>query len=107
MLQILLKWFLNCYLWDFLLGVSKINATTISYATISVHIRLEFSQIILSPYILCLQIDNELEEQKLKKAFGDDTSYEDESEDFKKMLDIEAPVKLPMDDGGIVLIYLQ
>ncbi|CAH0731322.1 unnamed protein product, partial [Brenthis ino] len=46
-----------------------------------------------------IKIDNELEEQKIKEAFGDDTSYEDESEDFKKILDVEAPVKLPMDDG--------
>ncbi|CAH0731323.1 unnamed protein product, partial [Brenthis ino] len=48
-----------------------------------------------------IKIDNELEEQKIKEAFGDDTSYEDESEDFKKILDVEAPVKLPMDDGGL------
>ncbi|XP_046972101.1 DNA-directed RNA polymerase III subunit RPC4 isoform X1 [Vanessa cardui] len=47
-----------------------------------------------------VKIDNELEEKKIKEAFGDDVSYENESEDFKTVLDVEAPVKLPMDDGG-------
>ncbi|XP_034836149.1 DNA-directed RNA polymerase III subunit RPC4 isoform X1 [Maniola hyperantus] len=47
-----------------------------------------------------IKIDKELEEQKIKAAFGDSTSYEDASEDFKTILDIEAPVKLPMDNGG-------
>ncbi|XP_046972102.1 DNA-directed RNA polymerase III subunit RPC4 isoform X2 [Vanessa cardui] len=46
-----------------------------------------------------VKIDNELEEKKIKEAFGDDVSYENESEDFKTVLDVEAPVKLPMDDG--------
>ncbi|XP_045779498.1 DNA-directed RNA polymerase III subunit RPC4 isoform X3 [Maniola jurtina] len=46
-----------------------------------------------------IKIDKELEEQKIKAAFGDSTSYEDASEDFKTILDIEAPVKLPMDNG--------
>ncbi|XP_050355048.1 DNA-directed RNA polymerase III subunit RPC4 isoform X1 [Nymphalis io] len=47
-----------------------------------------------------VKIDNEQEEKKIKAAFGDDVSYENESEDFKTVLDVEAPVKLPMDDGG-------
>ncbi|XP_039760200.1 DNA-directed RNA polymerase III subunit RPC4 isoform X2 [Pararge aegeria] len=46
-----------------------------------------------------IKIDTELEEKKIKEAFGDSTAYEDDSEDFKTVLDIEAPVKLPMDDG--------
>ncbi|XP_047537344.1 DNA-directed RNA polymerase III subunit RPC4 isoform X2 [Vanessa atalanta] len=46
-----------------------------------------------------VKIDNELEEKKIKEAFGDDISYENDSEDFKTVLDVEAPVKLPMDDG--------
>nr|XP_026500247.1 DNA-directed RNA polymerase III subunit RPC4 isoform X2 [Vanessa tameamea] len=50
-----------------------------------------------------VKIDNELEEKKIKEAFGDDISYENDSEDFKTVLDVEAPVKLPMDDGVPVL----
>ncbi|XP_050355050.1 DNA-directed RNA polymerase III subunit RPC4 isoform X2 [Nymphalis io] len=50
-----------------------------------------------------VKIDNEQEEKKIKAAFGDDVSYENESEDFKTVLDVEAPVKLPMDDGVPVM----
>ncbi|XP_041983056.1 DNA-directed RNA polymerase III subunit RPC4 isoform X1 [Aricia agestis] len=46
-----------------------------------------------------VKIDKELEEEKIKAAFGE-TGSDEEAEDFKHALDVEAPVKLPMDDGG-------
>ncbi|CAH2054062.1 unnamed protein product, partial [Iphiclides podalirius] len=46
-----------------------------------------------------IKIDKELEEQKIKSAFGDSGVGEEESEDFKRMFATDAPVKLPMDDG--------
>ncbi|XP_041983057.1 DNA-directed RNA polymerase III subunit RPC4 isoform X2 [Aricia agestis] len=49
-----------------------------------------------------VKIDKELEEEKIKAAFGE-TGSDEEAEDFKHALDVEAPVKLPMDDGGPLL----
>ncbi|XP_023953972.2 DNA-directed RNA polymerase III subunit RPC4 isoform X2 [Bicyclus anynana] len=46
-----------------------------------------------------VKIDKELEEEKIRAAFGDGASYEGDSEDFRNVLDVETPVKLPMDDG--------
>ncbi|CAG9568373.1 unnamed protein product [Danaus chrysippus] len=48
-----------------------------------------------------IKIDKELEEQKIQEAFGENNAFDDEGEDFKQVLDIEAPIKLPMDDGSI------
>ncbi|XP_032522514.1 DNA-directed RNA polymerase III subunit RPC4 isoform X2 [Danaus plexippus] len=50
-----------------------------------------------------VKIDKELEEQKIQEAFGENNAFDDEGEDFKQVLDIEAPIKLPMDDGTAVL----
>ncbi|XP_026739339.1 DNA-directed RNA polymerase III subunit RPC4 isoform X1 [Trichoplusia ni] len=48
-----------------------------------------------------IKIDKELEEQKIKSVFGDSYFADDnECEDFKKINEIDAPIKLPMDDGG-------
>ncbi|XP_026739340.1 DNA-directed RNA polymerase III subunit RPC4 isoform X2 [Trichoplusia ni] len=47
-----------------------------------------------------IKIDKELEEQKIKSVFGDSYFADDnECEDFKKINEIDAPIKLPMDDG--------
>ncbi|XP_023953971.2 DNA-directed RNA polymerase III subunit RPC4 isoform X1 [Bicyclus anynana] len=51
-----------------------------------------------------VKIDKELEEEKIRAAFGDGASYEGDSEDFRNVLDVETPVKLPMDDGGLSYI---
>ncbi|XP_059051726.1 DNA-directed RNA polymerase III subunit RPC4 isoform X1 [Achroia grisella] len=47
-----------------------------------------------------IKIDKELEEQKIKSVVGDSNYEEDASEDFKEVIEKDAPVKLPMDDGG-------
>ncbi|CAK1594168.1 unnamed protein product [Parnassius mnemosyne] len=47
-----------------------------------------------------IKIDKELEEQKIKTVVGDSGDGEEESEDFKRVFEIDAPVKLPMDDGA-------
>ncbi|XP_047034583.1 DNA-directed RNA polymerase III subunit RPC4 isoform X1 [Helicoverpa zea] len=49
-----------------------------------------------------IKIDRELEEQKIKSVFGESGNMADEDncEDFKHVLERDAPIKLPMDDGG-------
>ncbi|KAL0868218.1 hypothetical protein ABMA27_007753 [Loxostege sticticalis] len=47
-----------------------------------------------------IKIDKELEEQKIRSAFGEMGNLDDESEDFKQINEKDAPIKLPMDDGG-------
>ncbi|XP_060806055.1 DNA-directed RNA polymerase III subunit RPC4 [Amyelois transitella] len=48
-----------------------------------------------------IKIDKELEDQKIKSVLaGGGTYNEDECEDFKDCIEHDAPVKLPMDDGG-------
>ncbi|XP_049693440.2 DNA-directed RNA polymerase III subunit RPC4 isoform X2 [Helicoverpa armigera] len=48
-----------------------------------------------------IKIDRELEEQKIKSVFGESGNMADEDncEDFKHVLERDAPIKLPMDDG--------
>nr|XP_049693440.1 DNA-directed RNA polymerase III subunit RPC4 isoform X2 [Helicoverpa armigera] len=48
-----------------------------------------------------IKIDRELEEQKIKSVFGESGNMADEDncEDFKHVLETDAPIKLPMDDG--------
>ncbi|XP_038221242.1 uncharacterized protein LOC119839117 [Zerene cesonia] len=54
-----------------------------------------------------VRIDKDFEEQKIKAILCEDGNEIEEAEDFKLVLDADAPVKLPMDDGGlIILIYL-
>ncbi|XP_059051727.1 DNA-directed RNA polymerase III subunit RPC4 isoform X2 [Achroia grisella] len=48
-----------------------------------------------------IKIDKELEEQKIKSVVGDSNYEEDASEDFKEVIEKDAPVKLPMDDGVV------
>ncbi|KAJ0172055.1 hypothetical protein K1T71_012028 [Dendrolimus kikuchii] len=47
-----------------------------------------------------VKIDKELEEQKIRSAFGNGSHIEDDSMDFKDVVEKDAPIKLPMDDGG-------
>ncbi|XP_072933143.1 DNA-directed RNA polymerase III subunit RPC4 isoform X2 [Epargyreus clarus] len=47
-----------------------------------------------------VKIDKEFEEQRIKAIVGNQNNEELESEDFKHILEVDAPVKLPMDDGG-------
>ncbi|XP_072933144.1 DNA-directed RNA polymerase III subunit RPC4 isoform X3 [Epargyreus clarus] len=46
-----------------------------------------------------VKIDKEFEEQRIKAIVGNQNNEELESEDFKHILEVDAPVKLPMDDG--------
>ncbi|XP_052756609.1 DNA-directed RNA polymerase III subunit RPC4 isoform X2 [Galleria mellonella] len=47
-----------------------------------------------------IKIDKELEEQKIKSVVGDSNYDDDSSVDFKRVIEKDAPVKLPMGDGG-------
>ncbi|KAG6451306.1 DNA-directed RNA polymerase III subunit RPC4 [Manduca sexta] len=48
-----------------------------------------------------IKIDKELEEQKIRSVMGESSNGVDEdSLDFKEVLDKDAPIKLPMDDGN-------
>lgn len=48
-----------------------------------------------------IKIDKELEEQKIKTVLGETgNTDDDETVDFKQFLEMDAPIKLPMDDGG-------
>ncbi|KAJ8709403.1 hypothetical protein PYW07_009229 [Mythimna separata] len=48
-----------------------------------------------------IKIDRELEEEKIKSVLGESNmADEDSSEDFKHAHERDAPIKLPMDDGG-------
>ncbi|CAH0678153.1 unnamed protein product [Spodoptera exigua] len=49
-----------------------------------------------------IKIDRELEEQKIKSVLGESgyLADDDSCEDFKKIHETDAPIKLPMDDGG-------
>ncbi|CAH2986041.1 unnamed protein product [Chilo suppressalis] len=48
-----------------------------------------------------IKIDKELEEQKIKSVLGDNSILDDDvNEDFKNVNERDAPIKLPMDDGG-------
>ncbi|XP_068619743.1 DNA-directed RNA polymerase III subunit RPC4 [Battus philenor] len=46
-----------------------------------------------------IKIDKELEEEKIKSVAGGSGEGDEEVEDFKRIFDTDAPVKLPMDDG--------
>ncbi|XP_052752375.1 uncharacterized protein LOC113522270 isoform X4 [Galleria mellonella] len=46
-----------------------------------------------------IKIDKELEEQKIKSVVGDSNYDDDSSVDFKRVIEKDAPVKLPMGDG--------
>ncbi|KAF9794921.1 hypothetical protein SFRURICE_005156 [Spodoptera frugiperda] len=49
-----------------------------------------------------IKIDRELEEQKIKLVLGENGNLadDDSGEDFKLIHETDAPIKLPMDDGG-------
>ncbi|KPJ15520.1 DNA-directed RNA polymerase III subunit RPC4 [Papilio machaon] len=47
------------------------------------------------------RIDKELEEQKIKSVVGGDDGLDEEVEDFKQSFEIDAPIKLPIDDGWL------
>ncbi|XP_045504268.1 DNA-directed RNA polymerase III subunit RPC4 isoform X1 [Colias croceus] len=47
-----------------------------------------------------VRIDTDFEEQKIKAILSENGNEIEEAEDFKTVLDADAPVKLPMDDGG-------
>lgn len=49
-----------------------------------------------------IKIDRELEEQKIRSVLGDsgNVTDEDSNEDFKHAQERDAPIRLPMDDGG-------
>ncbi|CAH1636206.1 unnamed protein product [Spodoptera littoralis] len=49
-----------------------------------------------------IKIDKELEEQKIKSVLGENGNLgdDDSGEDFKQIHETDAPIKLPMDDGG-------
>ncbi|XP_049885686.1 DNA-directed RNA polymerase III subunit RPC4-like isoform X2 [Pectinophora gossypiella] len=47
-----------------------------------------------------VKIDKELEEQKIKAVMSRGTFSDDDSEDFKDVVNKNAPIKLPMDDGA-------
>ncbi|XP_063832540.1 DNA-directed RNA polymerase III subunit RPC4 isoform X1 [Ostrinia nubilalis] len=47
-----------------------------------------------------IKIDKELEEQKIRSAFGELGNLDEEGQDFKQVNEQDAPIKLPMDDGG-------
>ncbi|XP_022123048.1 DNA-directed RNA polymerase III subunit RPC4 [Pieris rapae] len=47
-----------------------------------------------------IKIDKELEDKKIKAILSEDGKEIEEAEDFKQVLETDAPVKLPMDDGG-------
>ncbi|XP_028159503.1 DNA-directed RNA polymerase III subunit RPC4 isoform X2 [Ostrinia furnacalis] len=46
-----------------------------------------------------IKIDKELEEQKIRSAFGELGNLDEEGQDFKQVNEQDAPIKLPMDDG--------
>ncbi|XP_045504270.1 DNA-directed RNA polymerase III subunit RPC4 isoform X2 [Colias croceus] len=46
-----------------------------------------------------VRIDTDFEEQKIKAILSENGNEIEEAEDFKTVLDADAPVKLPMDDG--------
>ncbi|XP_013147305.1 PREDICTED: DNA-directed RNA polymerase III subunit RPC4 [Papilio polytes] len=48
-----------------------------------------------------IKIDKELEEQKIKSVVGGDYELDIEVEDFKQSFEIDAPIKLPIDDGWL------
>ncbi|XP_050679589.1 DNA-directed RNA polymerase III subunit RPC4 [Leptidea sinapis] len=51
-----------------------------------------------------IKIDNELEDSKIKAALSEDGQEVEAAEDFKNVLDVDAPVRLPMDDGGMLVM---
>ncbi|CAK1545403.1 unnamed protein product [Leptosia nina] len=48
-----------------------------------------------------VKIDKELEEEKIKAILSEDGKEVEEAEDFKQVLEADAPVRLPMDELGL------
>ncbi|XP_063366799.1 DNA-directed RNA polymerase III subunit RPC4 isoform X2 [Cydia amplana] len=46
-----------------------------------------------------VKVDKELEDQKIRRAMGQDSPEEEEYEDFKQVSEKDAPIKLPTDTG--------
>ncbi|XP_063366733.1 DNA-directed RNA polymerase III subunit RPC4 isoform X1 [Cydia amplana] len=47
-----------------------------------------------------VKVDKELEDQKIRRAMGQDSPEEEEYEDFKQVSEKDAPIKLPTDTGA-------